>query len=282
MERAVYNALFAAQSPDGRRIRYYTPFESPRVYFPKDSYCCPNNYRRIIAELPELIYYRAGDGLAVNLYTASEARVELAEGLGVEVRQQTDYPSSGRVAIHVDPSRPAEFAVALRIPRWCSGAAVTLGGAPVGEPVRGGQFFKVRRQWQPGDRLDVQMPMPWRLVKGRKAQAGRVAVMRGPLLFCLSLQRNPALTDLDLRSLTLDPASLRGPVAHETVRPGGIACRARAWSPGRWYPHAPPDLELLLSEFADPGGVATYFHVPNPEAEELVADELCAPCKNQR
>ena len=81
MERAVFNALFAAQSPDGRHIRYYTPFECSRVYFPQDSYCCPNNYRRIISELPTMIYYQAPRELTVNLYTASTVKADLGGGL---------------------------------------------------------------------------------------------------------------------------------------------------------------------------------------------------------
>ena len=73
MERTIYNALFAAQSPDGRNLRYYSPFEGKRVYFDKDTYCCPCNFRRIIAELPTMVYYRCGGGLAINLYTTSIA-----------------------------------------------------------------------------------------------------------------------------------------------------------------------------------------------------------------
>ena len=119
MERSIFNALFAAQSPDGRRIRYYTPFECSRAYFPGDTYCCPNNYRRIISELPTMIYYRAPHELTVNLYTASTAKVDLGGGLSVTVQQETDYPSSGRVLLKVDPSQPAEFSLRLRIPRWC-------------------------------------------------------------------------------------------------------------------------------------------------------------------
>ncbi len=75
MERTIYNALFAAQSPDGRQIRYYSPFEGPRVYHPGDTYCCPCNYRRIIAELPSMVYYRDDQGIAVNLYTTVASRM---------------------------------------------------------------------------------------------------------------------------------------------------------------------------------------------------------------
>ena len=77
IERTIYNALFAAQSPDGRRIRYFRPWKASAQYYPDDTYCCPCNYRRIVAELPTMVYYRSRDGVAVNLYTPSEATMDL-------------------------------------------------------------------------------------------------------------------------------------------------------------------------------------------------------------
>jgi hypothetical protein len=141
-------------------------------------------------------------------------------------------------------------------------------------PVSGGSFFTLEREWRPGDRVELEMPMEFRLVKGRKAQAGRVAVMRGPLVYCLNRARHEALADVDLRLITIDPTSLTGPIADDSVRPGGQACRLRAWPPGSWYPQAKPSLQLTLSEYPDPGGEAVYFHVPNPNADVFVDDEL--------
>ena len=111
MERAIYNALFAAQSPDGRRLRYYTPFEGARDYFEDDTYCCPNNFRRIISELPQMVYYRFDGGLAVNLYTPSKAAVPVGDGISAAVQQETDYPNSGRVAVKLSLPKPARFEV---------------------------------------------------------------------------------------------------------------------------------------------------------------------------
>jgi DUF1680 family protein len=279
MERAIHNALFAAQSPDGRRIRYYTPFDGPRVYYGTDTYCCPCNYRRIVAELPSLVYYRAGGGVAVNLYTPSQATLRLDDASNaVVIRQETDYPASGRVVITVDPTQPAEFPLRLRIPRWCRAATVAVNddSAVAAEPATDG-FFAISRMWQAGDRVTLEMPMPWRLVKGRVAQAGRAAVARGPQVFCLSRSRNKhvkGLDTIDLRLLVLDPSSIEGPIPDDTIRPGGIACRVKAWRPGVFYPHDPPALELTLTEFPDPDGEATYFLVPNPADERLVEDEL--------
>jgi hypothetical protein len=94
------------------------------------------------------------------------------------------------------------------------------------------------------------------------------------VVFCLSPKRNPGLEKVDLKQIKLDPTSLTGPVADTTIRPDGIACRIRAWDP-KSNSAAPADLDLLLTEFSDPTGKATYFPTSKPEA--AVADELCAP-----
>ena len=300
MERAIYNALFAAQLPDGRRLRYFTPLEGERPVYQWDTYCCPNNFRRIIAELPSMIYYRSEGGLVVSLYTSSSAVVPLGKELELKVRQQTDYPSSGKVVLWLEPSRPARFPLKLRIPAWCKEATVSVNGQKVERPVEGGTFFVFNRTWKPGDRVELDMPMPWRLVRGRKLQEGRVAILQGPVLFCLDPKRlvamNPSLAkqinalpsgkegleerraslSKTVRNLCLDPRSLGQAVKDETVRPGGLACPARAWSPGT-PTTASPDLKLLLTEFADPGGEAVYFLVPN--VSTAVRDELTKPEK---
>jgi DUF1680 family protein len=294
MERTIFNALFSAQSPDGRKMRYFTPFDGPRVYcWTGDTYCCPNQYRRGISQLPEWIYYRTGDGVAVNLYTASSARLELDGGLKLSIAQETDYPTGGEVTLRIDPERASEFSVSLRIPRWCADPAISVNGEATGDTIRSGTFFSLRRTWKPGDRIQVRLPMRWRFVKGRQAQAGKVAVMRGPLLFGLSRSR---FTDLkanapmppsgkwlasdglpgSLGLLTIDTASIQGPVADRAVRPDGMGCKVRAWQPGAWFDLQTPDVELHLTELPDPDCEGTYFSVPNPFARGIVEDEILA------
>lgn len=272
MERTIYNTLFAAQSPDGRRIRYYSPLEGPRVYHPADTYCCPGNYRRIVSELPEMIYYRWGSGAAINLYTASEARFD-AGGAALRIRQETDYPASGTVMVRIDPERPARFPLRLRIPAWAREAAVTVNGEPAG--ARAGSFAEIDREWKSGDTVRIEMPMRFRLVRGRQRQAGRAALMRGPLVFCLNPSQEKSLESQDAADLgryVLDPSSFEQ-IRDDSVRPGGVACRAGAWKPG--YGTAPkPDLQLLLTEFPDPGGRATYFRLR--DLSVAAADELLA------
>jgi uncharacterized protein len=159
MELSIYNALFAAESPDGRQLRYFTCLEGPRRYYRRTGYCCPGNFRRIIAELPEMIYYRTDDGIAINLYTSSQAEIALKQVNVVKLKQETDYPNSGKVRLSVEPVKAEEFAFRLRIPRWCDAATVAVNGQPQGTVTKGGRFYVVRRRWAKGDRAELTMPM---------------------------------------------------------------------------------------------------------------------------
>ncbi|MBN1436820.1 MAG: glycoside hydrolase family 127 protein [Sedimentisphaerales bacterium] len=271
MERAIYNALFAAQSPDGRKLRYYSPYQGERAYFDKDNYCCPNNYRRGIADLPEYIYYKNDHGITVNLFAQSTATVELSPELSVEIEQKTDYPNSGNVLITVKPSSPATFSISLRIPRWCDNAGVSVNGEDKTDTARNG-YFTILQKWQAGDIITLRMPMEFRLIKGQVAQAGRVAVVRGPIVFGLNPKLNPRIPAEHLGLIRLDPTSVTGPQPHNQVRPDGLACRAKAWSPDSYV--GEPDLDILLSEFADPQSEQTFILVPDPHGKALVEDEL--------
>ncbi len=274
MERAIQNALFAAQSPDGRRLRYYVPFEEARVYFPLDSYCCPNNYRRGLSVLPLMAYYTADGGPVVNLYTASTADIPLTDDLSVTLEQKTDYPNTGKVTLIVNPSREAAFPVRLRIPRWCEKASVAINGAALDEEPRGGRFHVVAQTWRKGDRIELDMPMKPRFVKGRKAQSGRVALMCGPVVFCLGGEDSAKYDMKALRRLTVKLDTLEGPFPSAAVRPGGQAFRVKAWDAEDNYPFANAAVELTLAEYPDPDTRQTYFRVNNRDDERLSEDEL--------
>ena len=270
IERAVYNALFAAQSPEGRRLRYFTPFEGRRDYFQEDTYCCPNNFRRIVAEIPGFVYFRWKNGAAINLYVDSEVRFELDGNKSVLVQQETDYPNSGNVDIKLELSEAAEFPLCLRIPAWCTQANISINNQPP-EIMTGGQSFVLERTWSDGDRIALRMPMKCRWIKGRKSYSGKVAFMRGPLLFCLSRKQKKLTAEIDLNSITIDMKSLSDPFSDKTTRPDGLAFKVRAWSTEQRVSED-LDLELVLTEFPDPTGEATYFIPSNPAA--AVSDEF--------
>lgn len=263
MERVIYNQLFAAQEPAGRRLRYFTPATGKRHYYEHDIFCCPGNYRRALSRLPQYVYYRFQDGIAVNLYNASEALIRLRDDLVVSLRQVTEYPAGELVTLTVTPSRPARFPLFLRIPRWCRAPRIALNGAPAGAIID--------REWQRGDRVELDLPMPWRFVRGRDLQAGRAALMRGPLVFTLSRRGNGLPDNMVLRDIVLDPRAIEGPFSDTSSRPGGYACAVRGWSP-ECAVTDPPDLRLKLTEFPDPDGEETYFRLVNDA--DVVDDEL--------
>jgi uncharacterized protein len=275
MERTILNALFGAQSTDGRKVRYFTPLEGDRSYHDADTYCCPNNYRRILAELPSMVYYKSGNGVAVNLYTSSKATIHLGANREVGLSQQTDYPNSGQVILKVDPLTTAVFPVKLRIPLWCKNASVTINGVMAKVNCEPGSFAILEREWKRGDQITLQLPMEWRLVKGRERQAGRVAIMRGPLLFGLNPTQEKSLANrsaADLGRLIVSKKMLDPLAVHaDGFYPTAIGCHLKAGSK-MWAMDNPGDLDLLFSEFADPGIRCTYFKTPN--LNEAVEDEL--------
>ncbi|MFP4283497.1 MAG: beta-L-arabinofuranosidase domain-containing protein [Opitutales bacterium] len=276
MERVVFNTLFAAQSPDGRKIRYFTPFEGERHYFNKDTYCCPGNFRRVMSDLGAMVYYQASDGLMVNLYTSSEATLEIRPGEFVTVSQETDFPTDGRVRLTVDASPGSEWALHLRIPRWARKARAAVNGEDTTEPVEAGKALVLHRRWVPGDQVELEMPMPLRAVRGREMQSRHVAVMRGPLVFGVNTTRQSMHLESELPLIRLDPRNLEGPGPDSSVRPGGLVVRGRGWSK-RTGINGSPDLDLEFSEFIDPGIRRIYFMTPDLLDEVIEDDELHLP-----
>jgi uncharacterized protein len=263
MERVLYNQLFAAQEPAGRRLRYFAPATGKRSYYPHDIFCCPGNYRRALSQMPRYLYYRFGQGIAVNLYNQSRAEIRLAGDLVVTMDQVTDYPSSGRINLTVAPSRPATFPIFLRVPRWCEEPRILVNG-DVAEAT-------IEREWHTGDRIVIDFPMRWRLVRGRDLQRGRASLMRGPTVFTLARAASGLAESVVLRDITLDPASIDGPHPDTTIRPDGQACMVRAWSAGRSTTLA-PDLKLKLTEYPDPDGEEVFFLLP--AGAQVEEDEL--------
>lgn len=274
IERTIYNTLFAAQSPDGSQIRYYTPLEGNREYFKLDTYCCPGHYRRIISELPTMVYYRSERGVAVSLYTDSQANIDLDDGLSLKIQQETDYPSSGRITIGINPSRTARFPLKLRIPRWCKEARVSVNGKPWEKPITYGDFLTLDCEWTSGDKVILDMEMPWRAILGRKRQSGRVAMMRGPMVFCLDPDQDESLKNLDaadLNRFVIDVNSIQTLTENNEVHSNGIAGIIKAGK-GGFDIGVSGDLTFKLTEFPNPAGKVVYFRVP--DLSVAVPDEL--------
>lgn len=290
MERLLYNGFFAAQSRDGRKLRYYMPVSGVRPWWPTDDYCCPCNYRRIIGHLPEYVFYTSDRGVLANFFTAAEARLKLSGGT-VRLVEETDYPTTGNVKFTVRPEKPFAFALSFRLPRWCANPSVRVNGAAM-PSVRKGTVCVIDRTWSEGDVVEVVLPMPMRLVRGRQRQAGRCAILRGPLVYATNDRRlkmdhgnwaegsgNDEATAADV--ITVEPKSLKLVTDDNSARTGGTAVRVRAslvpYQLGMDCGFASP-VEIVFTEFADPENTLTYFRLPAKENEGVDDDELFSGC----
>ncbi|MCL2119999.1 MAG: glycoside hydrolase family 127 protein [Planctomycetaceae bacterium] len=284
MERTIYNALFAAQSPDGRQICYFTPFTGKRTFQTRDTFCCNGNFRRAVAEIPQKVFYRTNEGgIALNLFTDVKKSFDI-NGTKVEIAVATDYPGHGEVDIVFDCGQSTPFAFRFRAPAWCEKMTATLTDKtgkvekvfeiePTQLPLG---YFEMDRTWNSGDHLHLSMPMDLRLIRGRETQAGRVALLRGPVIFCIGEEWNSHLLEKvpQVRDLVIDPASLGDVQRDSTIRPQGQKVTARAWTnPER----TGEQVEVVLTEFVDPSGLDIYFKIPNlndATPVRLMDDEL--------
>ena len=212
LERTLYNAALAGVSLSGDRFFYPNPLESDgRSAFNEggltrqpwfDCSCCPTNVARFIPSVPDYLYGVRGNALFVNLFVASEATATVG-GAEVKVRQLTRYPWEGRVEIRVDPDATRAFEVRVRIPGWARGTPVPselyryadasapaprllVNGKTVAPPIADG-YATLSRTWSPGDTLVLELPMPVRRVVADErvaADRGKVALERGPLVYC--------------------------------------------------------------------------------------------------
>ncbi len=191
------------------------------------------------------------------------------------VEQHTDYPTSGKVVIKLHPSEPVEFTLRLRLPRWCTKPAhITINSKAINDGIVHGTFFGIKRQWKSGDEVEINMPMEWRIIKGRQYQKPLGAVMRGPVVFCLSVERNESLRHMELlHRLRIDPESLGEPVRDDAVRPNGLACEVKGLNPFvEERPSEPTNTVVVLTEFSDPESRAAYFHLIDDKM--VIDDEL--------
>ena len=138
---------------------------------------------RTFAGLHQYLYSVSDEGLWVHHYAGSRFDGTLADGTPVVLTQQTDYPWDGRVRLTIQTPGPKDFALMVRIPAWAEGA--TLGSATGVEP---GTYVPLVRTWHPGHEIELVLPMKPALMEAHPRivdAQGCVAVMRGPLLYCL-------------------------------------------------------------------------------------------------
>ncbi len=245
MERALYNGVLSGVSLDGERFFYENPLASAGHHHRQpwfDCACCPPNLTRLLASLGQYVYGQNERELVVHLYVASTAQLEQG-GQRVQVRQKTRYPWKGRVNVQVNLEHPASFALKLRIPGWCREARVSVNGEPVdiSAHMEFG-YARLERTWQSGDNVMLELAMPVERMYAHpdvNADAGKVALQRGPLVYCAEqvdheapLQRMALTREAELSS-QFDSGLLGGVVK---IMAQAVAADADDWSDTLYRP----------------------------------------------
>ena len=205
LERTLYNGVISGVSIDGGAFYYPNPLESLGQHQRQPWFgcaCCPSNVSRFIPSLPGYVYAVKDNAVYVNLFAGNTAELTV-KGKKVVLEQRTSYPWDGSVAIQVKRAPRSEMELRIRIPGWVHNEvvpsdlykyadgikpkyAVRVNGEETTADLKNG-YFCIARTWRKGDKVELDFDMPVRIVKAHDkvvADRGRIAVERGPLVYC--------------------------------------------------------------------------------------------------
>lgn len=205
LERTLYNGLISGVSLDGGGFFYPNPLESKGQHQRQPWFgcaCCPSNICRFIPSVPGYIYAVNNNDVYVNLFMTNHSEINV-KGKKLSLRQTTNYPWDGNVKIDISPKGVQDLNLKIRIPGWVNGSvvpgtlysyndkrtlsySVKVNGRTVESKLEKG-YFTINRMWNKGDVVEVHFDMEPRTVKANpqvEADRGRVAIERGPLVYC--------------------------------------------------------------------------------------------------
>jgi DUF1680 family protein len=238
LEQALFNNVLCGLSRDGEHYFYSNPLVNDGSHSRWAWHtcpCCTMNVSRLIASVGGYFVSHSDDAIAFHLYGGISTSVRLASG-PVALRETSQYPWSGDIAIAVDPETPARFTVKLRIPGWCKGAKVAVNGEAVDASRAVNGYLDIDRTWSKGDRIALDLPMPAERIYAHPAvrmDVGRVALKRGPLVYCLEEADNPGGAVQRFRLPRT--AALKATTRHDlfdgivTLSADGLALEAGDW-----------------------------------------------------
>lgn len=223
LERSLYNGLISGVSLDGGSFFYPNPLESAGQHQRQAWFgcaCCPSNICRFIPSLPGYVYAVRDDNFYINLFAANTVSQEIG-GKEVVLTQDTDYPWSGDIRIRIDKNACKDpFNLKIRIPGWarnrvvpsdlysyCDGEqpefTISVNGSAGQGTLTDDGYYTITRKWKKGDVVEVCFEMIPRTVKAHEkveADAGRIAIERGPVVYCAEWPDN----DFSVRNAVLD------------------------------------------------------------------------------
>ncbi len=203
LERIAFNVLPTQATDDFRGKQYYSLVNqvvcarrqqkahltdhagTDLVYGVLNGYpCCTSNFHQAWPKFTQHLWYASADnGLAALAYAPCTVKARVADGTEVTVKEVTKYPFEETVRFEIEPATPVGFTLHLRIPDWCERGTVTVNGKPAASG-GGAQVVKLNREWRPGDRVELELPM--QLAKSHWCK-GAVTIERGPLLYALRI-----------------------------------------------------------------------------------------------
>jgi len=190
LERVLYNGALGGVSLKGDTYFYENPLVAgmDRARWPwHDCPCCPPMFLKMMGAMPGYIYATDDSGLYVNLFVGSRATAGVGEKK-VSLSQSTRYPWEGYVEIRLESDTPADFPLYVRIPGWSKSVNLKLNGQTLADWTKVRGYALLRRTWKKGDTLEVLFPMPVERIRSHPSvanNAGRVALMRGPIVYAL-------------------------------------------------------------------------------------------------
>ena len=208
-EETMYNALLGSLSLDGKDFTYTNALATaqPRYEWHVCP-CCVGNIPRTLLMMPTWTYVRGDDGLYVNLFIGSTMKIEKVAGTDVDITQQTDYPWSGKIDMTVNPAKPAEFTMHVRIPNRTTSElyrpapevsgliSLKVNGQTIQPSIEHG-YAVIRRTWKKGDRISLELPMKVQQITADEkvaADRGKIALRYGPLLYSVESADNQDIT----------------------------------------------------------------------------------------
>ena len=211
LERTLYNGLISGVSLDGGGFFYPNPLESMGQHQRQPWFgcaCCPSNICRFIPSLPGYIYAVKDKDVYVNLFMSNTSDLKVG-GKAVSIEQTTKYPWNGDITIGINKNNAGQFNLKVRIPGWVRGQVVPsdlytysdgkrlkytvkVNGEAVQNELKDG-YFCIDRRWKKGDKVEVHFDMEPRTIKANnkvEADRGRIAVERGPIVYCAEFPDN--------------------------------------------------------------------------------------------
>jgi len=220
LEKTLYNALLSGVALTGDHFFYPNPLESHGDHARSEWFgcaCCPSNVSRFIPSIPGYVYSQTDEDIYVNLFIDNKVDIEL-DGHNVEIIQKTNYPLDGQVSITINPEKSRNIKLRIRQPGWTRNEAIPgnlysyqqnsqsktilkINGEITDlEDVDG--YLVIDKKWKKGDQISLSLPMDIRKIRADhliEADRGKIALQRGPMIYCFEWPESPDGQVLNLK-----------------------------------------------------------------------------------